>query len=171
MLSSSESEKYIVGCGMADASVDNSRSRDPKVNKAARCLLSAPSRSCRPRLPFSNMSCKGKVYTFNLARYLKVLYRCNDAMVRTSVTATVLSCLTIYYLLGLWFHKNDSPLDDLDANLAGGLTPTKKFSQRIVAIGDLHGDLPHALRALRLAGLVDHRNKWIGRRAVLGVFK
>lgn len=93
----------------------------------------------------------------------------HDAMVRTSVTVTVLSCLTIYYLLGLWFHKNDAPLNDLDATLAGGLTPTKKFSQRIVAIGDLHGDLPHALRALRLAGLVDHRNKWIGRRAILGV--
>jgi 3',5'-cyclic AMP phosphodiesterase CpdA len=31
----------------------------------------------------------------------------------------------------------------------------------------LHGDLPHAQRVLRLAGLVDHRSRWIGKRAVL----
>lgn len=42
-------------------------------------------------------------------------------------------------------------------------TQPQKFKHRIVGIGDLHGDLPHALRALRLAGLVDLRGKWVAK--------
>jgi hypothetical protein len=34
--------------------------------------------------------------------------------------------------------------------------------ERLVAIGDLHGDLDHARRALRLAGAIDARDHWIG---------
>ncbi|KNZ62137.1 uncharacterized protein VP01_130g15 [Puccinia sorghi] len=50
--------------------------------------------------------------------------------------------------------------------------PTKqinnnRFSSRIVAVGDLHGDLNHAVRVLRMAGLVDLRDHWIGGEAVL----
>jgi hypothetical protein len=33
---------------------------------------------------------------------------------------------------------------------------------RLVAIGDLHGDLDHARRALRLAGAIDAADHWIG---------
>jgi hypothetical protein len=33
---------------------------------------------------------------------------------------------------------------------------------RIVAIGDLHGDIDHARRALRLAGAIDAQDEWIG---------
>jgi hypothetical protein len=33
---------------------------------------------------------------------------------------------------------------------------------RLVAIGDLHGDLDHARRALRLAGAIDEHDHWIG---------
>jgi hypothetical protein len=39
--------------------------------------------------------------------------------------------------------------------------------ERLVAIGDLHGDLDHARRALRLAGAVDEHDRWIGGRLVL----
>ncbi len=38
---------------------------------------------------------------------------------------------------------------------------------RVVAIGDVHGDGAAAWRALRLAGLVDDHQRWIGGRAVL----
>lgn len=35
-------------------------------------------------------------------------------------------------------------------------------AERLVAIGDLHGDLRKALRAFRLAGLIDERGRWSG---------
>lgn len=38
---------------------------------------------------------------------------------------------------------------------------------RVVAVGDLHGDLDNALGVLRLAGLVDADARWVGGRAVL----
>ena len=33
---------------------------------------------------------------------------------------------------------------------------------RIIAIGDLHGDLEKALRAFRLGGLIDENDRWVG---------
>ena len=38
---------------------------------------------------------------------------------------------------------------------------------RLVAIGDLHGDLDHARRALRLAGAIDEHDRWVGGRLVV----
>ncbi len=38
---------------------------------------------------------------------------------------------------------------------------------RLVAIGDLHGDLDHAKRALRLAGAIDDHDHWIGGKLVV----
>lgn len=37
-------------------------------------------------------------------------------------------------------------------------TPT--FSRRIVAVGDLHGDLPNAHAVLQMAGVVDQKGNW-----------
>jgi hypothetical protein len=39
--------------------------------------------------------------------------------------------------------------------------------ERLVAIGDLHGDLDHARRALRLAGAIDDHDRWIGGKLVV----
>jgi len=47
------------------------------------------------------------------------------------------------------------------------LANNHRFSSRIVAVGDLHGDLNHAVRVLRMAGLVDLRDQWIGGPTVL----
>ena len=47
------------------------------------------------------------------------------------------------------------------------LDVNKPWKKRIVAVGDLHGDLAHALRVLRAASIVDHRAKWIGKTATL----
>ena len=41
------------------------------------------------------------------------------------------------------------------------------WKKRIVAVGDLHGDLAHTLRVLRAAKIVDHRAQWIGKTATL----
>ena len=40
--------------------------------------------------------------------------------------------------------------------------PGARASDRIVAIGDLHGDLESARAALRLGGAIDARDEWIG---------
>ncbi|GAA5850062.1 hypothetical protein JCM9279_004898 [Rhodotorula babjevae] len=43
----------------------------------------------------------------------------------------------------------------------------RSFSQRIVAVGDIHGDLPAAMSILRRAGLVDLKGLWTGQDAIL----
>ncbi|KAI8455468.1 Metallo-dependent phosphatase-like protein [Phakopsora pachyrhizi] len=44
---------------------------------------------------------------------------------------------------------------------------SQSYRSRVVAVGDLHGDLPHTVRVLRLAGLIDLKNQWVGERTVL----
>lgn len=36
------------------------------------------------------------------------------------------------------------------------------FTRRIVAVGDLHGDMPNALSVLQMAGVVDDEGNWTG---------
>ncbi len=44
---------------------------------------------------------------------------------------------------------------------------TRAAPERLVAVGDLHGDLDHARRVLRLAGAIDERDRWVGGRLVV----
>ena len=37
-----------------------------------------------------------------------------------------------------------------------------KFTRHIVAVGDLHGDLPNARRVLQFSGVIDDRGDWSG---------
>ncbi|MBW2276224.1 MAG: metallophosphoesterase [Deltaproteobacteria bacterium] len=46
--------------------------------------------------------------------------------------------------------------------LAGAVSNSEEPPERIVAIGDLHGDLAATRRALRLAGAIDDQDRWIG---------
>ena len=39
-------------------------------------------------------------------------------------------------------------------------------AERLVAIGDLHGDFKKAWRAFRLAGLIDENGRWSGDKSV-----
>ena len=57
-------------------------------------------------------------------------------------------------------HANPTQLTAQDP---GSLYPDALFARRrVVAIGDLHGDLPATRRALRLAGAIDTKDRWIG---------
>ena len=50
---------------------------------------------------------------------------------------------------------------------AGSLGVPKPAPERVVAIGDLHGDVEAARRVLRLAGAIDERDAWIGGKLVV----
>lgn len=43
----------------------------------------------------------------------------------------------------------------------------RPMPERVVAIGDLHGDLQQTRRALRLAGAIDAADRWIGGRLIV----
>jgi hypothetical protein len=53
------------------------------------------------------------------------------------------------------------------ARSAGSLSVARPAPERVVAIGDLHGDLDAARRALRLAGAIDDKDGWIGGKLVV----
>src|SRR5262245_45911028 len=50
---------------------------------------------------------------------------------------------------------------------ASVLAVSKPAPERVVAIGDLHGDLDSARRALVLAGAIDDKDAWIGGKLVV----
>jgi hypothetical protein len=54
-----------------------------------------------------------------------------------------------------------SPIASLSETLSRPAPP------RLVAIGDLHGDLDHTRRALRLAGAIDAKDQWVGGSLVI----
>lgn len=53
------------------------------------------------------------------------------------------------------------------SSTALSLATSKPAPERVVAIGDLHGDLESARRALRLAGAIDPADRWIGGKLVV----
>jgi hypothetical protein len=59
------------------------------------------------------------------------------------------------------------PAPATPAASAGSLGSKRPAPERVVAIGDLHGDLAATRRALRLAGAIDERDGWIGGKLVV----
>ncbi|KAF8910629.1 Metallo-dependent phosphatase-like protein [Gymnopilus junonius] len=57
-------------------------------------------------------------------------------------------------------HGHDHPGQEY-ARLASSTT-RRPFSRHIVAVGDLHGDMPNARRVLRFADVVDDHGDWTG---------
>ncbi|HQY65062.1 MAG TPA: calcineurin, partial [Polyangiaceae bacterium] len=45
--------------------------------------------------------------------------------------------------------------------------PPAAALERVIAIGDIHGDLRAARRALRTAGAIDERDAWVGGKLVV----
>ncbi|TFY61470.1 hypothetical protein EVJ58_g4488 [Rhodofomes roseus] len=46
--------------------------------------------------------------------------------------------------------------------LHGGGHEARPYTRRIVAVGDLHGDMPNAQKVLQMAGVVDEHGDWSG---------
>uniref|UniRef100_A0A1D1ZTH0 Calcineurin-like phosphoesterase domain-containing protein n=1 Tax=Auxenochlorella protothecoides TaxID=3075 RepID=A0A1D1ZTH0_AUXPR len=59
-------------------------------------------------------------------------------------------------------HANGPAAPRRDPEEAPSLATVLPGVERLLAIGDLHGDLDKARRAFRLAGLVDDRDRWAG---------
>jgi hypothetical protein len=53
------------------------------------------------------------------------------------------------------------------ADTAVAVTPARSAPERVVAVGDLHGDLDVTRRALRLAGVMDNTDAWVGGKTVV----
>lgn len=50
---------------------------------------------------------------------------------------------------------------------AGSLAVPRSSPERVVAVGDLHGDLEATRKVLRLAGAIDDKDAWVGGKLVL----
>ncbi|GAA5933032.1 hypothetical protein JCM3775_005294 [Rhodotorula graminis] len=96
--------------------------------------------------------------------------------------------LTLILVAALWYLSGSNPAAKAQAhppehkrhqpalvNQANTPPPPREpqpstrraFHQRIVALGDVHGDLPAAMSILRRAGLVDLKGHWTGQDAIL----
>ncbi|ORX36411.1 Metallo-dependent phosphatase-like protein [Kockovaella imperatae] len=81
-------------------------------------------------------------------------------MIPRSHLAIILATLiAIFWLVGTSFWPKKSALE----------TPARKtaFRQRLVAVGDLHGDLENAQKVLRMAKIIDQNANWIGGTDIL----
>ena len=61
--------------------------------------------------------------------------------------------VTSLYVCLRFFRSSHSHLPMRDA-------PSRKYQRRIVAIGDLHADLPNTLKVMKMAGVVNDNNDW-----------
>lgn len=66
-------------------------------------------------------------------------------------------------LLAGWVGLSAAGCAPAEKEAAGAAATTTALPERVVAIGDLHGDLDATRRALKLAGAIDDQDRWIGR--------
>lgn len=71
------------------------------------------------------------------------------------VTAGLVLFFLVYYVL-----FSDTPKRSRSP-VKGG-PPLDVYERRIVALGDLHGDLPNALTVLKMAGVINENRTWTG---------
>lgn len=74
--------------------------------------------------------------------------------------------LNIYSSPQMWatFNSLEDTVagDDAYQSRADALPTAVPAAERLVAIGDIHGDYHKAVRAFRLAGLTDEQGRWSG---------
>jgi hypothetical protein len=73
---------------------------------------------------------------------------------RVAITALLLLCACV--------HTSQAPAPVLDSTQSSWSASSFEAPGRLVAIGDLHGDLVATKRVLRLVGAIDESESWIG---------
>lgn len=64
--------------------------------------------------------------------------------------------------------ESEYPCEDTtDGNVDADADPRPRFKRRIIAVGDIHGDLVNAHRVLQMANVVDEDGFWTGNVDVL----
>lgn len=67
--------------------------------------------------------------------------------------------------------REKQPAPQATASVTSEPAPERPFrfpaAERVIAVGDLHGDLASAREALRLAGAIDAEDRWVGGKLVL----
>jgi hypothetical protein len=64
-------------------------------------------------------------------------------------------------------QRNPKPLSEGSGDAAGGVQHTWNGVERVIAVGDVHGDYEQFFEALRSSGLIDGHGNWIGGRTHL----
>ena len=65
------------------------------------------------------------------------------------------------------FKLDDAPPSIVVSNEEAGLRTWLPPAQRLIAIGDIHGDLAKARAALHVAEVIDENDRWIGGETVV----
>lgn len=86
-----------------------------------------------------------------------------------SIASSYQRYILLFLFIGfIYFLILQAPDDDEDNN-EGKLPPVHRdpvpephYERKIVGIGDLHGDLPNALKVLQMTGVIDEHAHWTG---------
>ncbi|WVO17938.1 hypothetical protein L204_105636 [Cryptococcus depauperatus] len=81
---------------------------------------------------------------------------------QTIVTAAVVAFLLLYYLS----HRSGNPSGPIP-DYPLGSDGKSVYRQRLIAVGDLHGDINNARRVLQMAQIIDESSNWIGGTDIL----
>jgi hypothetical protein len=73
----------------------------------------------------------------------------------------VLTVILAFYFRSALSSETQLPLSSLQGYPKES-NAYSSFTRKIVAVGDLHGDLPNALKVLKMAHVVDARGNWSG---------
>lgn len=93
---------------------------------------------------------------FSLAILLVVLAFCAQSTAFTRHLPSLFKDFQTYLQVPQSFFQPQPNPPDEDAQTAKG------YLRKIVAVGDLHGDMPNALKVLQMAHVVDANGDWSG---------
>ncbi|THH09178.1 hypothetical protein EW146_g8759 [Bondarzewia mesenterica] len=81
---------------------------------------------------------------------------------RPSTLVTILCIFIPLILISAFYHRNTPSLNSQLTSQPNNVYDVPEHRSRIVAVGDLHGDIENAQKVLQLAGVVDSAGAWSG---------